>query len=92
VGGEEQNATVSNLGGIKMPKQMEKYIDRMETVLYPTPKSPINCGICSASGKLTVSFSSTIQEKDIIRSFLLRSRKSSGCARQYIQRMEMTHE
>ena len=42
----------------------------MEMVLYPTPKSPVNCGICTVNDKLAISFSRTIIEPDIIRYFL----------------------
>jgi len=45
-------------------------VNLMEMVLYPTPKSPVNCGICTVNDKLAISFSRTIIEPDIIRYFL----------------------
>ncbi|MDL2237919.1 alcohol acetyltransferase [Christensenellaceae bacterium OttesenSCG-928-K19] len=81
---KNKTATVSNLGVITMPEAMEKYVERMETVIYPTPGSPLNCCICSAAGKLTVSFSSSIREKDIIRCFFMTIAKELGlCAELY---------
>lgn len=83
-GERNKTATVSNLGAINLPEAMEKHIDRMETVIYPTPGSPLNCCVCSASGRLTVSFSSSIREKDVIRRFFMTIAEELGiCAELY---------
>lgn len=68
-GENNKTLTLSNLGSTKLPDSMSKYIDRMETIIYPTRKSPINCGVSSVNDKLTVTFSRTIVETDVIRSF-----------------------
>ncbi|MDQ0174929.1 alcohol acetyltransferase [Bacillus chungangensis] len=70
--------TVSNLGNIKLPESMRKYIDSMEAVLYPTEKSPINCGICTVNDRLTITFSRSIVEADIIRYFFHFLTKRAG--------------
>lgn len=70
--------TLSNLGNIKLPESMKDYIDRMDSIIYPTRKSLINCCMCSVNDKLTVSFSRTITEADIIRNFFSFLGKQSG--------------
>lgn len=68
-GENTKTLTLSNLGNTKIPDSMSNYIDRMEAIIYPTRKSPINCGVCSCNDKLTITFSRTIVEADVIRSF-----------------------
>lgn len=70
--------TLSNLGNIKLPKSMEKYVDRMDSIIYPTKKSLINCCMCSVNDKLTVTFSRTVIEADVIRNFFSFLGKQSG--------------
>jgi hypothetical protein len=44
-------------------------VNHIEVTLYPTPKSPINCAVCSMGDNLAITFSRTIAETDIIRHF-----------------------
>lgn len=69
LGDSKKTMTLSNLGKITLPAQMEAYVERMEMVNYPTAKSPINCGVCSVNNKLTITFTRRIVEADIIRTF-----------------------
>ncbi len=68
-GENAKTITLSNLGNIRLPYSMSKYVNQTEAIIYPTDKSPINCGICSVNDNLTVTFSRTILEANIIRSF-----------------------
>src|SRR5699024_1103520 len=52
-GENSKTTTISNLGNIKLPESMKPHVERMEVILYPTEKSPINCGICTLNDKLT---------------------------------------
>ena len=61
--------TISNVGAFDLPKGMLPYIDHAESVVYPTERSPINCCLCSAGGKMTVSFIRTVRETGPIRFF-----------------------
>ena len=61
--------TISNLGRIRMPADMAAEIARAQLILYPTFKSPANCGVCTFGDVLTFSFSRTILENDFIRQF-----------------------
>ncbi|MDF2984987.1 MAG: alcohol acetyltransferase [Eubacterium sp.] len=77
-GENSKTITLSNIGNIKLPAAMSKHISHMEAIIYPTDKSPINCGVCSVNDNLTVTFSRTILEADIIRSFFSFLTHNSG--------------
>ena len=62
-------ATLANLGNVKLPESMAKYIDMIEAVPAHKEAASINCGICSVDGKLNIAFSSNITEADVIRNF-----------------------
>ncbi|TLG75277.1 alcohol acetyltransferase [Culicoidibacter larvae] len=68
-GEETKTMSLSNLGAIRFPSQMQPFIDWMEVVLYPTQKSPINCGICSTGHLFTISFARTIEDAALISAF-----------------------
>ncbi len=48
---------------------MAAHIEVMETTMYPTAKSPMNCAVCSINDQLTVTFARNIVESDIIMHF-----------------------
>jgi len=64
-----QTISLSNLGNISVPSGFSTRISLIEAVLYPTPKSPLACGVCSVNDRLVLSFSRTIVETDIIKYF-----------------------
>ncbi|HEX3038057.1 MAG TPA: alcohol acetyltransferase [Oscillospiraceae bacterium] len=68
-GENKKTITLSNLGKILLPQDMYEYVQQFEAVLYTTPKSPINCGVCSTNDRLVISFSRVIVETDIIQYF-----------------------
>jgi NRPS condensation-like uncharacterized protein len=61
--------TLSNLGNIAIPSKMFEYVDRFEANVYNRAKRPLMCGVCSVGDRLTISFSRTIAQPDIIRRF-----------------------
>ncbi|MEG2882079.1 MAG: alcohol acetyltransferase [Christensenella sp.] len=61
--------TMSNVGVIDLPRDMLKYIQRAETLVYPTERSPINCCMCSVNGIMTITFIKTIKETNLLRFF-----------------------
>lgn len=69
LGEDKKTITLSNLGRIALPQDMEPLVLYMETILYPTPKSPINCGVCSVNDRLVISFAKSIVETDCIQAF-----------------------
>jgi NRPS condensation-like uncharacterized protein len=68
-GDSKSTITLSNAGIVLLPQKMHEFIDNFEIVLYPGKKVPINCGICSFNDKLTITFTRTIIEADILRFF-----------------------
>ncbi len=68
-GESRKSASLSNLGILSVAPGFISRVKYMEANLYPTPKSPINCAVCSLGDRLTISFSRTIIESEIIRRF-----------------------
>ncbi len=64
-----KTATISNMGNVILPASMNRHIERMEAIIYPTSNSPINCGICTINNQMTITFARSIEETDIIKSF-----------------------
>ncbi len=77
-GENSKTITLSNIGNIRLPDSMCKYVDRVEAIIYPTLKSPVNCGVCTVNDNLTITFSRTILEAGIIRSFFSFLSQDSG--------------
>lgn len=61
--------TISNLGIITAPKEMEPYIERFEGILSPRKKSPYNCGITSYGDKLYINFIRNTKQPALERGF-----------------------
>lgn len=63
----EQNSCISlsNLGEISLPKEMEQYVEQIDVVLTPRIKSLYNCGIVSYGGKCTINFSRLCAEPEL---------------------------
>ncbi|GAK00810.1 hypothetical protein [Geomicrobium sp. JCM 19055] len=68
-GERTKSMTLTNIGRIELPKSMQKYVEHMEMVMYPTRKSPINGGMVAINDELVISFARTIKEADLIRAF-----------------------
>ena len=62
-------STLTNMGRIAMPPEMEQHVERMDLVLGRSRKTPLNCAILSACGKTMVTFSITMMETDVERDF-----------------------
>lgn len=62
-------STLSNIGIIKLPDSMEKYVERFEFVLGAPIINMINCGICSYKDSMVISFTRIMEETDIERYF-----------------------
>ena len=60
----------SNLGMLKLPNGFENYIDRMEFVIPSSSDSPVNASAVSYNDKLTLSFSTFILERKIIKNII----------------------
>ncbi len=65
----KKTMTLTNLGNIVLPPEIEQHVKHFETLLYPTAKSPINCAIITVNDKLAISFTRAVQETEILRYF-----------------------
>ncbi len=70
-GESKKSITLTNLGLADFPAEMQKHIEHLEFILYPTKRSPMNVAVASFSDTLSISFSLAINETDIIRSFFV---------------------
>ncbi len=61
--------TMSNLGRIDMPLEMEQHVERVDLVLGRSKKTPLSCGVLSACGKTMITFSITMRQNDVERNF-----------------------
>ncbi len=62
-------STLSNLGRIGMPPEMEQHVERVDLVLGRSKKTPLTCGVLSACGKTMITFSITMRETGVERDF-----------------------
>jgi len=62
-------AAFSNLGIIKMPNEISNYIDKFDVITYNDYSSPIKVGIVSYEDKLSIAFSSVIEDSEIQKGF-----------------------
>lgn len=69
LGENTKTVTLSNIGIVDMPDTMKAHILGMEALLYPTKKSPINCGVITYGNQMTVSFINRNTDNAVIRRF-----------------------
>lgn len=62
--------TISNLGIIKVPKEMQSYMERFDFILSSRRKSPYNCGITSYDDKLYINFTRNTKYPILERKFI----------------------
>lgn len=61
--------SLSNLGTVSLPEEIEKYVKSMQLVLTPRRKSPYNCGVVSFCGMMSITFSRLCIENDLAEIF-----------------------
>ncbi|WP_342387336.1 alcohol acetyltransferase [Salinicoccus bachuensis] len=69
IGERTKTMTLSNMGNVKLPETMAHFVERMDIALYPTRKSPISCAVGTVNGRMTITFTLSISETDIVRDF-----------------------
>ncbi len=62
VGEKKSCMTISNLGVVSMPAEMEKYVKRMDFILGMQAETHNNCGVISYGGKIYINFARNIME------------------------------
>ena len=57
--------SISNLGAVKLPKEMQPYVQRMDFILAPQASAPHNCGILSYQDTMYINLIRSIQEPEL---------------------------
>lgn len=61
--------TMSNLGAVKLPSEMQPYVERMDFILGVQAEAPNNCGVISYGDKLCINFIRNIKESELEMEF-----------------------
>lgn len=56
-GESNSSVTLTNLGNVTLPEEMQPFVENMEVFLTPRARSPYNCAIISFNGKLSIHIS-----------------------------------
>lgn len=63
------SSTLTNVGKVTVPKDMEEHIERFEAILSSTLLKPVNCSVISFKNVLTINFTRTIKESEVEKEF-----------------------
>ncbi len=69
VGEKKSCLTLSNLGQVKVPEEMAKYINRFDFILGVQAAAPYNCGMLSYGDQIYINFIRNIQDPELERHF-----------------------
>ena len=69
VGDRQTSSSISNLGVIRLPDEMRKYVTGMNFILGPYSRNRVVCAVLSYEGVLTVTFTRTVRETFVEREF-----------------------
>lgn len=65
VGERKSCLSMSNLGAVKLPKEMTPYVERLDFILGVQATAPYNCGVISFGDTMYVNFIRDIEEADL---------------------------
>ena len=65
VGERKSCLTISNLGAVQIPKEMEAYVQRFDFILGVQATSPHNCGVLSYGNTLYINMIRNIRESEL---------------------------
>lgn len=69
-GESNSSVTVTNLGNVRLPKEMQSFVEGFEVTLTPRMRSPYNCAILSYNGQLSIRISRFPQNSQLEGIFL----------------------
>lgn len=64
-GESNSSVTVTNLGNVRLPEEMQPYVEKIEVTLTPRMRSPYNCAILSYNGQLSIRISRFPKESEL---------------------------
>ncbi len=68
-GDKTSSTTFSNLGGVNLPPEMKKYVERLDFMIGSLKYNPVSAACASYNGTTVINFTRTIEEPDIERVF-----------------------
>lgn len=68
-GESNSSVTVTNLGNVKLPEEMQHYVKHIDVTLTPRVRSPYNCAVISYNGILSINVSRFPQKSELERVF-----------------------
>lgn len=68
-GASNSSITLTNLGSLRLPEEMQPYVRDIFVTLTPRAQSPYNCGILSYNGQLTIQISRFPEVSELERIF-----------------------
>ena len=72
VGDAKSSTSFSNMGAIRLPAEMEKYVPRADVILGPLSRNRVICAAASYKDTLYLNFTRTIKEPKLERRFFSR--------------------
>ena len=69
VGEKKSCLSFSNLGAVKVPDEMAKYIERFDFILGVQADAPYNCGMLSFGDTVYINFIRNIKDAELERHF-----------------------
>ena len=69
VGEKKSCLSLSNLGEMKLPECMKKYVERVDFILGVQAAAPYNCGVLSSGDTLYINFIRDTRDPDLERHF-----------------------
>lgn len=69
VGDRQTSSSISNLGAVKLPSEMERYVTRMDFILGPLSRNRVIAAMLSYQNTVYFNFTRTIKETFIEREF-----------------------
>ena len=67
VGDRKSTTSISNLGLVRLPEEMARYVARMDFILGPLSRNRVVCGALTYDGVLYLNFTRTIKESMLER-------------------------
>ncbi len=71
-GESNSSITLTNLGNVTLPEEMEPYIEGLQVILTPRAGSPYNCAVISCGGKITINLSRFCPTRELEELFFRR--------------------
>lgn len=78
VGESRFSASLSNLGRVDLPPEVESEVLRFVFAPPPSPYTRTNCSVISFAGQTVITFGSTAVERDVEREFFRLLRRDAG--------------